>query len=261
MNIFQKSEKSNLSSSKNKKLKLYTKLAKIYDKIYQKIFDYEEQANLIEKIFRRKRVKNILDVGCGTGHLTNLLTKKGYNVIGLDLNKEMLDIAKNRFKNIEFLQGDMRNLKLRRTFDAIVMLGRSITYMTTNDDLLRALKSFNRCLKKRGILLFDFFNAEESIRHFNKYARRCDSFEINGMKVTRKSDNEWYLKHGVTWVWNAIYEIIKGGKKEIYKDESILRAFFKEEIETFLKLSGFKVIKYYSVEKSDAVLAEKIKNI
>ena len=34
------------------------------------------------------------------------------------------------------------------------------------------------------------------------------------MKVTRKSDNEWYLKHGVTWVWNAIYEVIENGKKK-----------------------------------------------
>ncbi len=246
----------------NEKLKLYTELAHIYDAIYRKIFDYEKQAEFIDKILKglkKKKGKNILEIGCGTGHLANFLIKKGYNVVGIDLYKEMLDIAKKRFKNIEFLQGDMRNLKLRRRFDAIIVLGRSITYMTTNDDLLKALNSFNRCLKRNGILLFDFFNAEESIRHFEKYAKKQDSFEIDGMKITRKFNNKWHLKNGVTWIWNATYEVIKGKKKKIYKDKSILRAFFKKEIEFFLKLSGFRVIKYYTVERKDAVLAEKIK--
>jgi ubiquinone/menaquinone biosynthesis C-methylase UbiE len=241
-----------------KKLKLYTDLASLYDEIYQKIFPYKEGADLVDKICKKFKIKKILEVGCGTGHLAKLIKGKGYDIIGTDLYNEMLIIARKNVPNVKFLKQDMRNLKFKQKFDAVVCLGRSFTYMTTNEDVENTLKSFNKVLKNGGILIFDNFNGEESIRNFEKkYRRMTQKIKLKDKVVIRKNIQSWNLKTGITWNWNCTYIIKKGNKiiKE-YKDSSILRGFLKEELDYFLKNNGFKIVKFYP--KEFLIVAKKV---
>ena len=97
-------------------MKLYKQLAKFYDKIYASI-PYEKWADFIFrcwKKFCKSKGKDLLDVACGTGNLMLELKKLGFNVFGLDLNKEMIKIAKKKIKTkAKFYIGDMKNFTNR----------------------------------------------------------------------------------------------------------------------------------------------------
>ena len=232
-----------------KKLLLYTKLANLYDEFYQKIFNYKKMAVEIDKILKRYKAKKILEVACGTGHLAKYLHDFGYIIIATDLFEEILNLARKNAPEIKFLKQDMKNLKLKQKFDAVICLGRSFTYMTTNEDVEKALNSFNKVLKRNGILIFDNFNAEKSIRNFDRYKRRTETIKLNDKVVVRKHKQSWNLSTGITWNWNCEY-IIKQNNKviQILKDSSVLRGFLKSELEYFLEKTGFKILEFYPKE-------------
>src|SRR3989338_6818460 len=121
--------------------KLYTKLARVYHEMYQTIFDYKREFKFYDRILRKYKAKKILEIGCGTGNLARFFLKNGYDYTGLDFSKEMLKIAEEDESKASFIQGDMRNIKLKIKFDAILITGRSFTYMTTNKDIINTLKS------------------------------------------------------------------------------------------------------------------------
>src|SRR6516164_1279538 len=64
---------------------------------------------------------SILDVGCGPGYVSAAATERGVNAIGLDFSEEMIGIAKEKFPQVEFRQGDAQNLPFANgTFDRVV---------------------------------------------------------------------------------------------------------------------------------------------
>ncbi len=230
-------------------MKLYTKLARLYDEMYQSIFDYDAQASLVDSILKKHRAQTVLEVGCGSGHLAKRLHQKGYGVTGVDLNEEMLEIAREHAKGIRFLGGDMRSLNFRKKFDAVVVLGRGFTYMTTNKDANAALSSFYRALKKGGVLVFDNFDAQKTLTRNHDGVRE---FDLGGKHVKRSTHSELKLDDAVHWLWKATYEITENGKTTCIEDVSLLRSFFRSELELLLEHNAFKVI---DLRRDDFLLA------
>lgn len=81
-------------------------------------FVWKHGASLIE-LLGPKPGERILDLGCGTGHLTASLTEVGAAVVGLDNSADMLARARSAFAQLEFIQGDARDFTFVRPFDAI----------------------------------------------------------------------------------------------------------------------------------------------
>lgn len=220
--------------------KLYSQLARVYHEMYQSIFDYKKEFQFYNRLLKKYKCKKILEIGCGSGNLAPFFLKAGYNYVGLDLFKEMIKIAKEVEPKARFIQGDMRKLKLKDKFDAILIAGRSFTYLTTNEDVMNALKSINKTLKKNGVLIFNNFNAEVIFQDFKKpiiqYAKCKDT---KYKRITKKKIN---LKTG--WIWDLYetYYVTKNGKTKILKDTDTLRAFTLDELKLFLKLNDFKVL-------------------
>ena len=102
----------------------YTDFAYIYDKLIDQ--DYEKWADYIEEIFKKHGVKPnlVLDLGCGTGSITNILAKRGYDMIGVDLSPDMLNVARDKAmeENLDvlYLCQDIREFELYGTVDAII---------------------------------------------------------------------------------------------------------------------------------------------
>jgi ubiquinone/menaquinone biosynthesis C-methylase UbiE len=137
---------------------MFSKSAQYYDEIYASIDkDYEAEAKKAHRFIQKHKQtkgKSLLDVACGTGFHVSLLSKY-YQVEGLDLDPEMLAVAKKKHPKIGFHQGDMTDFNLKRQFDAIVCLFSSIGYVRTNARLQKAIRTMSRHLLPDGVLLVE----------------------------------------------------------------------------------------------------------
>jgi SAM-dependent methyltransferase len=133
---------------------MFTKTAAWYDAVYAEK-DYAGEAHRVAEIIGPAAPrKTLLDVACGTGsHLVHLA--KSFEAEGLDLDAELLAIARRRLAHVLFHQGDMCDFDLGRTFDAITCLFSSIGYAGTHERLKSALACFARHLTPGGILVLE----------------------------------------------------------------------------------------------------------
>lgn len=122
----------------------------------------EDQLNILDS------EKNlVVDLGCGTGTLTELLYQKGYDMIGIDNAEEMLNIAMEKRaesgSQILYLLQDMRELELYSTVGTVVSLCDSVNYILEEEELLETFSLVNNYLYPGGIFIFDF-NTEYKYR-------------------------------------------------------------------------------------------------
>lgn len=217
--------------------RLYHELAWVYDAIYPQIFDYRAVYDTLKPILEEKNVESILEVACGTGRLMAILEAVGYRVTGLDLSPEMLALARPRVKGM-LVQGDMRKLGFSEEFDAVLCLGSSFTYMSTDLDAVNALTGFHRALRPGGDLVFDNFNAErfdpERYRDW-----RENVYRVEGAKITRRSRSRGWSPKTQRWVAEWEYTIEKNGSTQRVTDSGALRAFTYHQIVGLLEEAGF----------------------
>lgn len=102
----------------------------------------------------------VLDLGCGTGTLTQLLHKKGYDMIGVDNSPEMLGIAMEKSAEsgggILYLLQDMRELEMYSTVGTVLSVCDSLNYLLEEKELLQVFRLVNNYLYPGGLFLFDF---------------------------------------------------------------------------------------------------------
>ncbi len=236
--------------------KLYSTLAGIYHEMYQHIFDYDKEFEFYHRLLKSGNSNHILEIGCGTGLLAQRFLIHGYNYLGLDLYPEMLHIARNTNNADVFLQGDMQHLEFSSRFDAVLITGRSISYITQNHGIMNTFKGIHQSLKNKGFLIFDFFEANSLFDDFNDFDQ---SFNLPSRTIRRISHMEMNLKTGWTYDWQAKYIIEEKGIISEYDDITTLRAFTKDEMQLFMKLSGFKVQEITDKGKVITIVAEKNK--
>ncbi len=153
----------------------YGFLAESYDKLTTDV-PYEKLADYLEKRFTTAKcpVKTVLDLACGTGNLTWILAKRGYEMIGVDRSAEMLAVAKEKEKVMEvpvpplFLQQSMDKLDLYGTIDACVCCLDSVNYVTRPAQLWRAFQRVHLFLMPGGVFIFDFRTPESLAKMDNQ---------------------------------------------------------------------------------------------
>jgi SAM-dependent methyltransferase len=98
---------------------------------------------------------SVLDAGCGTGRVARELARRGLDVVGVDLDDEMLATARRKSPDIPWVTADLASVHLRRSFDAIVMAGNVMIFLTpgTEADVVRNLASH---LGRAGVLIAGF---------------------------------------------------------------------------------------------------------
>ena len=139
----------------------YTSFASVYDTFMDNI-PYEEWAEYLVDLLKEYGISDglVLDLGCGTGNMTELLAASGYDMIGVDNAEEMLEIAMDKREksghDILYLLQDMREFELYGTVKAIVSICDSINYITEEEDLLEVFRLANNYLDPKGIFIFDF---------------------------------------------------------------------------------------------------------
>jgi ubiquinone/menaquinone biosynthesis C-methylase UbiE len=141
---------------------MFTKSAAYYDQLYHFINYADAAARVRERILEQvPAARTLLDVGCGTGQHLEYLSRT-FEVEGLDLNPELLRLARERCPGIRFHQADMTAFALPARFDVIACLFSSIGYVRTVDNLRTTLVNFARHLSPGGLVLVEPWFTPES---------------------------------------------------------------------------------------------------
>lgn len=214
---------------------LYRKFAGYYDLIY-KWMDYLGEAKFVKKIvaeFKKSDGNNLLDVACGTGNHAQYL-QDSFQIVGLDINEDMMDIARKKVPNMELIQGDMKKLNLEREFDVILCLFSSINYHTSLTELEKTLKLFYNHLKAGGVLIFDLGFCTEN---WDEGRMLVDAVVEGDLQLARISQSR--LHNGV-FNANFVFLIKENGKMDFEIDQHQIGVFPTKDVKMILEKTGFK---------------------
>lgn len=222
----------------------YTSFAEVYDEFMDNI-PYEEWASYIIKLLQSHNIYDglMLDLGCGTGTLTRILSKKGFDMIGIDNSTDMLEIARSKQENpdnILYLLQDMREFELYGTVKSIISVCDSINYITDPNDLLTVFKLVNNYLDPKGLFIFDF----NSVHHYqdiladNTFAedRQDNSFIWDNYFDEESCINEYML---------SLFIKQEDGLYKKYIEEHYQRGYSVSEITSLISKSGLKLVSVF----------------
>jgi 2-polyprenyl-3-methyl-5-hydroxy-6-metoxy-1,4-benzoquinol methylase len=222
----------------------YTGFAAVYE-LFMDNIPYEEWARYIQKILQEHGIENglMLELGCGTGSLTRIMSAKGYDMIGIDNAAEMLAVAleqeREKPKNILYLLQDMCEFELYGTVKAVISICDCINYVTEPKDLLQVFCLVNNYLDTKGIFIFD-------MNTLYKYK------EILGATTIAENREEG------SFIWENFYDeeerineydlsifIPEGELYRKYEEVHYQRAYTIEEILELIEQSGLKLLNVY----------------
>ncbi|AEG19223.1 class I SAM-dependent methyltransferase [Methanobacterium paludis] len=128
------------------------------------------EVDFIESEIDYNKNLRILDIGCGTGRHALELTKRGYNVVGIDLSESMIkkarEKAENAGLNVDFQLADARNLPFEHEFDLAIMICEgAFPLMETDEMNFEILKNAAKSLKNNGKFIFTTLNAFYPLYH------------------------------------------------------------------------------------------------
>lgn len=149
-------------------MEAYTGFASVYDALMDNV-PYGEWSRYLIGLLKEYGVAGglVCELGCGTGSITRRLRDAGYDMIGIDLSEDMLDVAREYelaaeeredpagAPDILYLNQDMREFELYGTVAAVVSLCDSMNYMTQEEDLSKVFRLVNNYLDPGGIFIFD----------------------------------------------------------------------------------------------------------
>ena len=225
----------------------YQDFAYVYDEFMDET-PYEEWCERIDALIKKYGIsktgresksaleseKNlVVDLGCGTGTLTEMLYKKGYDMIGVDLSQSMLAVAMEKKSvsgsDILYLMQDMRELELYSTVGSVVSVCDSINYILEEEELLEVFLRVNNYLYPGGIFIFDF-NTDYKYR------------EIIGDAVIAEN------RENCSFIWENYFD------EETSVNEYDVTIFVKEEEDLFRKFTETHFQKGYTAKKIKELL-------
>src|SRR5262249_41955835 len=143
----------------------YDPFAWLYAHYWGDVYHRAAQTPLNRILFDKlPKGAGILDVGCGDGRLASSLTRRGFNITGLDGSEQMLTYARQRCPRARFLLADARDFELPPKFHAAVSTFDSLNHVMNTAGLSRVFGCVWRSLRRNGIFVFDL-NREEAYRN------------------------------------------------------------------------------------------------
>jgi SAM-dependent methyltransferase len=217
---------------------MFTKSAAFYDAIYGTMKDYAGEAQQIHTLLQhsqRSSGTTLLDVACGTGgHLPFL--QQYYQVEGLDLDAQMLEIARQRNPGMVFHQANMIDFDLGRQYDSILCLFSSIGYVKTVPLLYQTVQTMQRHLRPGGVLLVEPWLTPAVALSGHIGAVFVDQPDL---KIARMNRNE---VEGTVSVLNFHYLVATQEAIEHFTERHELGLFSQQDYLNAFRASGLEVI-------------------
>ncbi len=234
----------------------YVSFAAVYD-LFMDNVPYEEWSRNIVGILKEYGILDglVLELGCGTGSMTELLAEAGYDMIGVDYSEEMLELAVGKReqsgRDILYLLQDMREFELYGTVKAAVSVCDSMNYITEEEDLLQVFRLVNNYLDPGGIFLFDMntIYKYENLLGENVIAenREEGSFIWENYYDPEEGINEYDL---------TLYIQEEDGRYRRFEETHYQRAYPVERVLELLSEAGMKVLKVLDAETLEEPVEE-----
>ena len=215
----------------------YESIAKVYDYIFPK---NRKQLEFVESIKKISNEEKILDIGCATGNLTEFLGEKTRNIVGIDLDKELLKEAKEKHPNLNFENMNMLKINEKfeeNSFDRVVSFGNTLVHLDSREEVEEFFQKVYKTLKFNGFFIVQIINYNRIIE---KNIKNLPTIDNEKVKFVR--DYEYDKSIGKV---DFITELtIKEANLNI-KNNIKLLALTKIEIQKFLGEIGFRNIEFY----------------
>ena len=221
----------------------YLAFSRVYDTFMDNI-PYDEWFEYIHDTLLKHGIEDgiVTDLGCGTGTMTELLAKSGYDMIGIDSSMDMLEIAMDK-RNISgqegilYLNQDMCEFELYGTVRAIVSVCDSISYVIDEEDLKQTFRLVKNYLDPDGIFIFDFTTEQKylEIKEATIAENRDDGSFI--------WENNYYEDEKINEYELTLFLPDGQGKYDKYYEVHEQRAYSIEEIKSYLKDVGMEILK------------------
>ena len=234
-------------------MEAYTSFAAVYDTFMDNI-PYEEWEKYLKSLLYEYGVREglVLELGCGTGNMTEILAQSGYDMIGVDNAEEMLEIAiEKRMKSgldILYLQQDMREFELYVTVKAIVSVCDSVNYILEEEELEEVFRLVNNYLDPGGVFIFDFNTVY-------KYREILGDQTIaeNREECSFIWDNYYYEEERINEYELSLF--IREGDSELYRkyqETHFQKAYDLETMKRLITQSGLEYITAYDAFTKEA---------
>ncbi|MBQ2472783.1 class I SAM-dependent DNA methyltransferase [Lachnospira pectinoschiza] len=231
----------------------YTAFAYVYDE-YMDNIPYDEWGQYMIGLLKELGVKagdSVVDLGCGTGTVTRMLEKEGYDIVGIDMSEDMLAIAAERIEesgqDILYSCQDMREFELPFKVDAFTSIGDSMNYITSKEDLESVFKCVAENINDGGVFVFDLKTIHffRDILADNTYAENRDesAFIWDNYYNDDDKNNEYDL---------AVFVMNEDGSFNRYEEQHFQHGFELEEVKEAAANAGLSVLALYDAFSKDA---------
>lgn len=220
----------------------YHEFAQIYDKLIYEDIDYTKMADYIESCFKKLGTKPslVLDLACGTGTLTDIMSKRGYDMIGVDVSCDMLNIAKSKNEDILYLCQDMRQFELYGTVDSVLCMTDSLNYILDYDDLVKVFKLVKNYLNPHAPFIFDM-NSHYKLSQIIK----DNTFTYDSEFVSYVWENEYDEEENICDFYLTFFVSKDGENYRRFDEAHTERAYTEDEVKRALYEAGFENVSVY----------------
>lgn len=227
--------------------------AAVYDALYGEK-DYAGESDLIAHLFALHAdgpVASVLDLGCGTGGHALPLAGRGLRVTGVDRSPAMLARARAKSAEMaagmagatvvapEFIEADVRTLRLGRVFDAAIMMFAVLGYQHDDDALLATLASVRRHLPPSGLFLFDIWYGPAVLAQ--RPGDRVRSISQTDERIFRTTRSELDIRAQICRVDFHVLRLAGDRLVGEEQETHTMRFFFDRELGLALAASGFRL--------------------
>lgn len=224
---------------------VYGSFAAVYD-LFMDNIPYGEWAGYICGLLREQGIADglLLELGCGTGSITQLLSEAGYDMIGVDMSAEMLQAAVEKRdesgQDILYLLQDMREFELYGTVRAVVCVCDSLNYIAEPGDLLQVFRLINNYLDPGGVFIFDL----NTVYKYENILGDCTIAE-DREEASFIWENSYDPGERLNVYALAVFLREEDGRYTKHEETHVQRAYALEEVERLLARAGMEFVAAY----------------
>lgn len=233
-------------------MNFYTTLSKYYDSIFKLSSDTK---NFINSYIKNTYI-NALEIGCGTGNLSIFLHEKNLDVTAIDLDTSMIDICRDKNKNIKFKYLDMKDINnefSKDSFDMITSTGNTLVHLTSLLDIKCEIQKFYDILKPSGRAIIQIINYDNI---FKNNVTDLPLIENENIKFTRSYSFE---NENDSLIFSST--IFEKSTNNFYISNVKLFPLMKDDLENICINSGFKILDNFGDFKKNKYTTDSYHNI